>query len=349
NESTQVNTTFTGDQTNPTTTRLADGRIVVIWQGDGVSATEVYMQMYEADGVHKIGSEQQVNQRTNNNQDSPQVVALADGGFIVVYESYNGGLDNSGDGIVARRYGADGQAVTDEFLVNTTTSGDQNRPGVLATADGGYVISWQDQGKNVVQRTYGPDDQAQTGEVVVATGTGMGASGGPEMASFTDAAHGGMYITVWNSTSGPSDKSGTGVVGQIFGADGKPLGGAFQVNTTMDGSQNYPDVITLKDGSFVVYWDTNDSGANGSDVRAVHYTVDPVTGVVSVKGTGDFIVNTYTDGKQYKPVGVALEDGGYLIIWGSAGGDGSGSAIYAQRYDANDHKVGREFIVNTTT
>ncbi|MCT4703349.1 Ig-like domain-containing protein [Enterobacteriaceae bacterium H20N1] len=349
NESTQVNTTTVGDQANPTTTRLADGRIVVIWQGAGTSATEVYMQLYAADGVHKIGTEQQVNQRTNNFQDSPQVVALADGGFLIVYESWNGGLDSNGDGVIARRYGSDGQAVTDEFVVNTTTSGNQNSPSAMATPDGGYIITWQDQSKNIVQRTYGNDNQPETGEVVVATGSNMGASGGPEMASFTDGAHSGMYITVWNASSGPSDSSSTGVVGQIFGADGKPLGNAFQVNTTMDGSQNYPDVITLKDGSFVVYWDSNDSGANGSDIRAVHYTVDPATGAVSVQGTGDFIVNTYTDGKQYKPVGVALEDGGYLIVWGSAGGDGSGSAIYAQRYDANDNKVGREFIVNTTT
>ncbi|WP_262405689.1 Ig-like domain-containing protein, partial [Pantoea agglomerans] len=61
NESMQVNTTTTGDQLNPSTTRLADGRIVVTWQGDGTSGTEVYMQLYEADGVHKIGTEQQVN------------------------------------------------------------------------------------------------------------------------------------------------------------------------------------------------------------------------------------------------------------------------------------------------
>ncbi|MHA0876180.1 hypothetical protein, partial [Enterobacter pasteurii] len=170
--------------------------------------------------------------------------------------------------------------------------------------------------------------------------TSMGSNGGPEMAAFTDAAHSGMYITVWNAASGPSDTSSTGVVGQIFGADGKPLGGAFQVNTTMDASQNYPDVLTLADGSFVVYWDTNNSGADGSDIRAVHYTVDAETGKVSVQGTGDFVVNSYTAGKQYKPVGVALEDGGYLLIWGSEGGDGDGSAIYAQRFDANDHRVG---------
>ncbi|WP_168198814.1 Ig-like domain-containing protein [Jejubacter calystegiae] len=355
NESVQVNSTTENDQANPTTTRLADGRIVVIWQSTsagtigGLGAqTDVYMQLYEADGVHKIGTEQQVNQRTANNQDSPQVVALADGGFLVVYESYNGGLD-SGDGVIARRYGANGEAATDEFLVNVTTSGNQNSPGAIALEDGGYIITWQDQNKSIVQRSYDADNAPTSDEVVVASGSGMGASGGPEMATFTDEAHNGMYITVWNATSGPSDSSYTGVVGQIFDAEGKALGNAFQVNTTMDAYQNYPDVITLADGSFVVYWDTNDSGANGSDVRAVHYTVDASTGAVTVQGSGDFIVNTYSDGKQYKPVGVALEDGGYLIIWGSDGGDGDGSAIYAQRYDASDNKVGREFIVNTTT
>ncbi|WP_187499697.1 Ig-like domain-containing protein, partial [Pantoea agglomerans] len=349
NESMQVNTTTTGDQLNPSTTRLADGRIVVTWQGDGTSGTEVYMQLYEADGVHKIGTEQQVNQRTANNQDSPQVIALTDGGFLIVYESNVNGLDNSGDGVMARRYGADGQAVTDEFQVNTTYSGAQNRPGAMATADGGYIISWEDQGTGIVQRSYGADNQPVTGEVTVATGKGMGSSGGPEMAAFTDTAHGGMYVTVWNATSGPGDTSGSGVVGQIFAADGTPLGGNFQVNTTTDSSQNYPDVITLNDGSIVVFWDSSDSGTSGSDIRAVHYRVDAATGTLTLVGSGDFIVNSYTSGKQYKPVGVALDDGGYLLIWGSEGGDGDGSAIYAQRFDANDNRVGREFLVNTTT
>ncbi|WP_423241535.1 Ig-like domain-containing protein, partial [Pantoea agglomerans] len=329
NESAQVNTTTTGDQLNPSVTRLADGRIVVTWQGDGTSGTEVYMQLYEADGVHKIGTEQQVNQRTANNQDSPQVIALTDGGFLIVYESNVNGLDNSGDGVMARRYGADGQAVTDEFQVNTTYSGAQNRPGAMATADGGYIISWEDQGTGIVQRSYGADNQPVTGEVTVATGKGMGSSGGPEMAAFTDAAHGGMYVTVWNATSGPGDTSGSGVVGQIFAADGTPLGGNFQVNTTTDSSQNYPDVITLNDGSIVVFWDSSDSGTSNSDIRAVHYRVDAATGTLTLVGSGDFIVNSYTSGKQYKPVGVALDDGGYLLIWGSEGGDGDGSAIYA--------------------
>ncbi|MEH0888533.1 Ig-like domain-containing protein, partial [Enterobacter sp. UNJFSC 003] len=170
NESTQVNTTTAGDQANPTTTRLADGRIVVIWQGAG-TGIDIYMQLYEADGVHKIGTEQQINQRISSNQDSAQVVALADGGFLVVYESYGGGLDNDQDGVVARRYGSDGQAVTDEFLVNVTTAGSQRMASAVALDDGGYIITWVDQAQSVVQRTYDADNQPTTGEVTVATGT----------------------------------------------------------------------------------------------------------------------------------------------------------------------------------
>ena len=64
--------------------------------------------------------------------------------------------------------------------------------------------------------------------MAVLTGTSVGTSGGPEMAAFTDAAHQGMYITVWSAAGGPSDSNSTGVVGQIFGADGQPLGNAFR-------------------------------------------------------------------------------------------------------------------------
>lgn len=86
-----------------------------------------------------------------------------------------------------------------------------------------------------------------------------------------------------------------------------------------------------------------------SCIRAAHYDFDPATGLVKPVSASDFPVNVLVEGKQYKPKVVALEDGGYMIIWGSQGGDGSGSAIYAQRYDAHDQKVGHEFLVNPTT
>ncbi len=352
----QVNTTEAGPQANPSVTTLADGRIAVVWQGGDTASNnaEVYMQLFEADGVTRIGGEQQVNQRSSYNQDSPQVVALADGGYLVVWESWLAGPDTSNDGIMARRYGADGSPLTDEFAVNQLTAGGQLSVSVVAHPGGGYTISWisdPDGGSTdrIVQRSFDADDQPLGGDVVVGSGTGYGAEGAPAMAAFVDAAHQGMYVTVWSGRNGPGDSSGTGVIGQLHAADGTPLGGNFQVNAGTVNNQDYPDVITLKDGSFVVVWEGNPPGSTGFDVYMAHYSVDPATGAVQQIGPGDVRVNTGIAGDQYKPTAVALDDGGYLVIWGSAGGDGSGSAIFAQRYDAQGHKLGREFLVNPTT
>ncbi|SDH82091.1 Ig-like domain-containing protein [Pseudomonas panipatensis] len=351
----QVNTTETGAQANPSAATLKDGKIVVVWQSgpsDGSDA-EIFMQLYEADGVTKVGDEQQINQRTNGKQDSPQVVALADGGYLVVWESWQGGIDNNADGVMARRYGADGTASTDEFLANVQTVGGQRQPGAVAHADGGYTITWlsdPDASSTdlIVQRSFGADNKALSGDVLVASGNAYGSFGAPEVAAFSDPAHAGLYVTVWAGTNGPGDNSASGVIGQLYKADGSKLGNAFQVNTTTGNDQYYPDVITLKDGSFVVVWEGNPPGSTGHDVYSAHYTVNPSTGAVQEVG-GDVRVNSNVTGDQYKPTAVALNDGGYLVVWGSDGGDGSGSAVFAQRYSADGSKLGREFLVNPTT
>jgi len=350
NSSRQINTTTQGEQSNPQVTRLANGNLVVVWQqsvNNAADGYDVVMQLMDSTGTKKIGQEQLINQRNVNNQNNPQVTALADGSYLVVWESYQASsLDNSGDSVFARRYNADGSPGTDEFLVNQTIVGAQHAASTLGLPDGGYIISWySDQGgQSIMQRAYDANNRPVGGEVIVKAGGASKGYGGPEMALFEDAVHAGWYITVWNGAG-----NGTDVFGQLRKSDGSAASPILTLNTTRDNSQNWPDVITLKDGSFVVFWDTDDSKANGSDVRAVHYTFDPSTGQTTALGGGDFIVNQYTPGKQYKPVGVALDDGGYMLFWGSEGGDGSGSAIYGQRFDATSYKVGHEFLVNPVT
>src|SRR5438477_85273 len=41
--------------------------------------------------------------------------------------------------------------------------------------------------------------------------------------------------------------------------------------------------------------------------------------------------------------------GNFVVSWTSAGQDGSGAGIYAQRYDSSSSAQGSEFRVNTTT
>ena len=52
---------------------------------------------------------------------------------------------------------------------------------------------------------------------------------------------------------------------------------------------------------------------------------------------GEIQVNTYTAGNQLTPRVAGLSDGGSIVTWQSAGQDGSGLGVYAQRFDAALH------------
>src|SRR4029079_8644698 len=126
-------------------------------------------------------------------------------------------------------------------------------------------------------------------------------------------------------------------------------GAEFRVNTTTIGDQNKPLVSVLGNGDFVVVWqDASGEGgdASGLSVKAQMYHAD------GTKVGGEFLVNTTTQGDQNAASIAALADGGFVVSWvdtGGLGGDGSGSSIRAQMFDATGHKVGLEFLVNTTT
>src|SRR5204862_410932 len=50
--------------------------------------------------------------------------------------------DGSGSGIFARRYDSAGDAVGNEFRINSTTHGDQTLPAVGADGSGGFTVAW---------------------------------------------------------------------------------------------------------------------------------------------------------------------------------------------------------------
>ena len=123
----QVNETIAADQKFASVAMDDDGDFVVTWSSllqDG-SLYGTYARRYDATGTPQ-GSEFRVNQTTINNQNFSAVAVDADGDFTIAWTS----SDQDGDrtGIFARRYAADGTALTDEIAVNTTTTGNQRYP-----------------------------------------------------------------------------------------------------------------------------------------------------------------------------------------------------------------------------
>ena len=80
----------------------------------------------------------------------------------------------------------------------------------------------------------------------------------------------------------------------------------------------------------------------------VTVTLTANDGTISLSNTtgGEFQVNTDISGDQDDPQVAMAPDGSYVMVWTSAGQDGSGDGIYGQLYDDSGVPLGGEFRIN---
>lgn len=152
-----ANTATQNGQHDTQITALPSGGFVITWvdfshgsggaSGDS-SDTAIKAQVLTADG-NKLGGEILVNTATQNDQQSSQITALPDGGFVITWADYSHGIggasgDSSDMAIKAQEFTADGNKLGGEILVNTATQNDQRNPQTAALPDGGFVVAWED-------------------------------------------------------------------------------------------------------------------------------------------------------------------------------------------------------------
>jgi flagellin-like hook-associated protein FlgL len=100
----RVNTYQTGNEMHSEVTALNDGGYVVIWYSDTHTDDTnygIHGQRFDASGA-AVGSQFLVNTDTSNAQQYPEIAPLADGGFVITWQSYT--QDGSGYGIYAQRF-----------------------------------------------------------------------------------------------------------------------------------------------------------------------------------------------------------------------------------------------------
>ena len=137
----RVNTTVVNSQLYHDVAMLPDGRFVVAYQSRNAdNSFEVYMQRYATNGS-TVGGETRVNTTTVSSAQQPIASVTADesGNITVVW---NSAADGSGVGVVGRRFDWSGNALTGEFQVNSTTSGNQLYPEVVCQPGGGFMVAW---------------------------------------------------------------------------------------------------------------------------------------------------------------------------------------------------------------
>ncbi|WP_210211589.1 hypothetical protein, partial [Azospirillum griseum] len=136
------------------------------------------------------------------------------------------------------------------------------------------------------------------------------------------------------------DGSGWGVYQQRFNASGTKVGGEERVNATTLNQQDYNSVTPLKDGGWVVSWQSTAQDGSGEGVYGRVYNADGTTRAAEMR------LSSIVAGDQFLPAVTALTDGGFVAVWGSGSWSSPtsfGGQMRGQRFDANGVKIGDEF------
>jgi Ca2+-binding RTX toxin-like protein len=123
---------------------LDSTRFVIAWQTAFLSI--IKFQIYQWSGevtASPVHISNQIQVSTIGSAETPQIVALPNGGFVVAWNSSFSQVE-TGDGISLQVFDGVGGKIGGEILVNTTTIGAQDSPSIAALADGRVVVSWTD-------------------------------------------------------------------------------------------------------------------------------------------------------------------------------------------------------------
>jgi hypothetical protein len=142
----QVNSYFEYNQKQPTVA-MSGSRFVVAWTGNGSedrdpSERGIYARRFNGPG-QPLGEDF----RVNNNDIGSEIKLAVDidtsGGFIISWERIEGGSTMNDKGIFARKYDGTGNAIGNEFQVNSYIQGSQRYPSLAMTDTNNFVITWE--------------------------------------------------------------------------------------------------------------------------------------------------------------------------------------------------------------
>ncbi|OWJ68737.1 calcium-binding protein [Inquilinus limosus] len=301
--STQVNDTAgapAGGSNPAVVIGLANGGFAIAWGEFSTtlqdrSGTSIHAQIYDADGA-QVGAEFLVNSIFASHQGFPDLVALADGGFVAVWSDASSGVNSADYNIVGQRFDAFGARVGGQFTVNTGTdgAGGQFYPHITALADGRLVVAWHSSAADEIRtQIIDPRDGLVTGTEDANTlyghdsvGDEINGLGGDDTLNGLngdDALYGGDGADVLRGGAGADTLDGgagtdtasyfTGAAGISvnlvtgIGSGGEAQGDVLAGIENLSGSQGNDSLVGHSGANTLQGWNGNDvlTGSGGQD------------------------------------------------------------------------------------
>jgi len=238
-------------QINPCVCRLTDTTFVIVWDSAGQDGSlyGVFAKVFNNSGAN-ITREFRVNTYTTQSQMLSSVIRLTDTTFVVTWSGY--AQEVSGIGVYAKVFNSSGVNLTNEFHVNTYTTGDQLNPSAGRLTDTTFVVTWQSyqqegSGYGVYAKVFSSSGANLTNEFRVNTYK-TADQFVPSVSQLTST----VFMVAW--TSNGQDGYNDGVYARVFSNTGANLTNEFRVNSNTTNHQNYPSTCRLNATAFAIAW-----------------------------------------------------------------------------------------------
>jgi hypothetical protein len=311
---------------------LAPGGFVTLGIQNGATSGTLTGYRYDETGTEL--SPFTANTYTTGLKASVGLASASNGSFVAVWSSTKGIGDGGGYGVYARRflYSGEPAGLIDEFVVNSSTTGDQRGSAVAMDGSGNFVVVWhgsiQPAGTccaHIYGKRFNASGTPRGGEFLVSAFGGPGNIGNyfPDVA--TDPV--GNFVVVWTSYNQYGNYS-YNIMLQQFSSSGTPLGGISRANSYTNGKMGLPKV-TRPDANFVITWQELQGDGSGYAVMARRFLGS------GVPIGAPFVVNSYTPGDQASPAIASRPSGPYIVVWSSSQVSGAMHDVFGQRFCLN--------------
>ena len=248
-----VNNVTAGYQTYPSVSGLNDTHFVIIFAGQDADNGGIVGTIFDTTGKN-VTSEFIVNSNQTGYQSSPYVDRLTDTTFAVAWD--NNGLDGDGFGVYANIFDSSGTNLTNDFQVNTESSGDQGSACISHLTDTTFVISWESDGQDADGDGVFASIFNSTGARLVPEFQVNTYETSNQQSSTVTYLTDETFLIAWDS--GLQDPgSSTGVYGNIFDSTGKNLTNEFRINEHTSDTQGGASACSLNDSTLAIAWSSN--------------------------------------------------------------------------------------------
>lgn len=262
----------------PAAALLADGSVALTY----IASDSVRVQRVDVNGA-PLGAEMVLAGNAELEEDTPEILALQNGGFVVSYETTSGALF-SVPGAEVQFFDADFQPARGPVTLEkhySSTVNDGTAPASMAQLDNGKVVlAWAARASVVKVRILN-EDGSKTGFATNITRAGSQ----PDVVATPD---GGFFLS-WHAESHKRGTYENEIFGQHFDRKGKALGEAVLINEDASENEIHPELAMLDSGQIAVMWEVS-TGRFLSDIdmslRIVSQSHEGTIGRDTIKGTG---------------------------------------------------------------